>query len=404
MTKKIVVIGAGQAAASFVAKLRTLDQESHVTIIGDETSYPYQRPPLSKKYLSGEMDAERLLLRPKSWYSENKVDVITDTRAEDIDVSQKQARLSSGDMLAYDQLVLTTGSAARKLPSALTGDASNVYTVRNLADVNAMRAEFQKGRKLVVIGGGYIGLEAAAVARKFGVEVTLVEAAPRILGRVASELTADFIRKLHVNHDVRIVEGIGVQSMSHMDNKVSTINLDNGEALAADFVIVGIGIIPGSALAQDAGLDCDHGILVDENSRTSDADIFAAGDCTRFEYQGNLIRLESVQNAIDQAENAALSIAGQAEPYAPKPWFWSDQYDVTLQIAGLNMGYDDVILRQGASDASQSVWYYKGEQLISVDAMNEPRSYMIGKRIIEQRKSLPKDVAGDPSADLKSWM
>lgn len=404
MKQKIVVIGAGQAAASFVAKFRSLDQESQVTIIGEELSYPYQRPPLSKKYLLGEMDAERLLLRPQSWYDENAVEMRTGTQAKQIDTTQKQVELSSGEEISYDKLVLATGSAARKLPSALTDDARNVYTVRNLADVNSMRDEFREGRKLVVIGGGYIGLEAAAVARKFGVEVVLVEAAPRILGRVASEATADFIRKLHINKGVRIIENVGVKSMAQTARKVTTIALENGENISTDFMIAGIGIVPGSALAQEAGLDCDQGILVDVNSRTSDPHIYAAGDCTRFEYQGNLIRLESVQNAIDQAENAALSIAGQAAPYIPKPWFWSDQYDLTLQIAGLNSGYDEVVIRHGADENTQSVWYYKDNQLISVDAMNEPRSYMIGKRIIEGGKNLPKEVSKDPSADLKSWM
>ena len=404
MTKQIVVIGAGQAAASFAAKLRSLDQTSKVTIIGDEPSHPYQRPPLSKKYLSGEMESERLLLRPETWYAENAVEVRTGIRAEMIDRAEKSVKLSSGETIAYDQLVLTTGSAARNLPDALTGGANNVYTVRNLADVEAMRAEFIEGRKLVVIGGGYIGLEAAAIARKFSVEVTLVEAAPRILGRVASEKTADFIRNLHTSHGVKIIEGIGVASMENTGGKISTVVLENGDEIAADFVIAGIGIIPGSALAEAAGLDCDQGILVDENSRTSDKDIFAAGDCARFFYQGNLIRLESVQNAIDQAENVALSVVSQLEPYVPKPWFWSDQYDITLQIAGLNFGYDDTVVRAGSSDTTQSVWYYQGDQLISVDAMNEPRAYMIGKRIIESGKNLPKDVVVDPDSNLKEWM
>ncbi len=404
MVEKIVVIGGGQAAASFCAKLRALGSNAQVTILSDEKYYPYQRPPLSKKYLLGEMELERLLLRPQLWYEENAIEVRTGVRVESIDRSHKKVSLSDGETVTYDTLFLATGSRPRKLPSQLTNDAQNIYAVRSIDDVDLMESEFKAGQNLVVIGGGYIGLEAAAVARKFDVNVTLVEAAPRILGRVACSETADFIRDLHRENNVEIIEGIGIQEFEIIANKIQAVVLVDGRRLAADFIIAGIGIETNSELADECGLEVEQGIRVDENGRTTDANIYAAGDCARFLFKGENIRLESVQNAIDQAENVALSVFGTPEPYVPKPWFWSDQFDLSLQIAGLNLGYTDVVVRKSTDEATQSNWYYKDDQLIAVDAMNEPRSYMIAKRVIESGRNIPKEVAADVTADLKAFL
>ena len=404
MSDKVIVIGGGQAAVAFAAKYRALGGTAPIAILCDEQSLPYQRPPLSKKYLLGEMERERLFFRPRDWFLDNAIEVLKGQGAQSIDRTEKTVTLRDGAKLAYDKLLIATGSRARKLPEQICQNAKNIFTVRSLEDVDAMRPYFQSGRKLAVIGGGYIGLEAAAVARGLGVETTIIEASTRILGRVASPQTADYFRNLHQQNGAEILEGAALERFDFASGNVSGAVLSNGRTIAADFVIVGIGIFTNSEIAEAAGIDCDEGISVDAQSRTNDPHIYAAGDVTRFAYQGQNIRLESVQNAIDQAENAAKNILGQAEAYEPKPWFWSDQYDVSLQIAGLNLGYDDVVLRQSNDPKAQSVWYYRGDQLIAVDAMMEPRSYMIGKRVIEAGKTIPKDIVADPDQDLKPFM
>ncbi|MGC6485024.1 MAG: NAD(P)/FAD-dependent oxidoreductase, partial [Candidatus Puniceispirillales bacterium] len=300
-------------------------------------------------------------------------------------------------------LVLATGARARPLPG-VEGEPAGLYTLRGLADIDAMRDEFSAGRRLLVIGGGYIGLEAASIARKLGLEVTVIEAAPRILGRVASPATADHIRNLHQKHGAVIREGIGVEKILTDGGRVTGALMADGTTEEADFIIAGIGIIANDTLAAEAGLDCDQGIVVDACCRTSDPAIYAAGDCTRFDYRGEPTRLESVGNAINQGEIVAANLAGEETPYQPKPWFWSDQYDLTLQIAGFNRGYDDTVTRPGAKEGSVSIWYYAGDELIAVDAMGDPRAYMIGKRLIEAGKSLPREVAADAEANLKEWL
>ena len=395
----IVVVGGGQAAAALIAKLRAEGFDGDLTLISDEPVPPYQRPPLSKAYLLGDMARERLYFRPEAWYAEHGVRLVLGTRADRID---RDARTVSagGDTFAYDTLVLTTGSVPHRLPGRIGGDLPGVYTVRTLADVDAMAAEFAPGRRLLVVGGGYIGLEAAAVGAKKGLAVTLVEMADRILQRVAAPETSAFFRALHAAHGVDVIEGTGVARLTGQD-RVDGAELSDGRRIEADFVIVGVGIAPATALAQDAGLSCENGIAVDATGRTSDPAIWAAGDCASFPYRGGRIRLESVQNAIDQAECVARNILDADEAYVPQPWFWSDQYDVKLQIAGLNTGYDAVVVRPGEREDSRSHWYYSGDTLLAVDAMNDPRAYMVGKRLIEAGKSPAPDEIADPSTDLK---
>ena len=392
-----VVVGAGQAGASLVARLRKQGYDGDITLIGNEPVPPYQRPPLSKDYLTGAMELSRLFLRPESFYGENGITLRTGTEVKSIDRSSKSIELADGT-LSYDVLALTTGSKPRELPAAIGGDLNGVYVVRSLSDVDKMAEEFVKDRKVLIVGGGYIGLEAAAVASKRGLSVTVVEMADRILQRVACPETADYFRSLHTNNGVNILEGVGLERLDGQE-RVTKATLTNGDAMDVDFVIAGIGIVPDIALAEAAGLEIDNGIKVDALCRTSDPSIFAAGDCTSFPYKDGRLRLESVPNAIDQAEAAADAMIGGTEPYVAKPWFWSDQYDTKLQIAGLNTGYDNVVTR-GTGDQI-SFWYYDGPKLLAVDAMNDPRSYMMGKRWIEQGKSPAADAIADADTPIK---
>ncbi len=396
----VVVIGAGQAGASCVAKLRNGGFEGKITLIGAEPCPPYQRPPLSKGYLLGDMTLERLFLRPEAFYADQGIALKTDCRVTAIDPEARVLSTTEGEV-AYDELVLATGSLPRRLPAAIGGDLKGVFTVRDLADVDAMAPRFVKGAKVLIVGGGYIGLEAAAVAAKLGLEVTLVEMADRILQRVAAPETSDYFRALHEGHGVTLREGVGLERLLG-EGHVTGARLSDGTEIAADFVITGVGIEPDIALAKAAGIEIDNGIKVDAQGRTTVPGIWAAGDCSSFPYRGGRIRLESVPNAIDQAEVVAENILGAGKEYIAKPWFWSDQYDVKLQIAGLNAGYDRVITRLG--EGSASFWYYLGETLLAVDAANDPRGYMVGKRLIEAGKSPDPALVADSQTDLKALL
>lgn len=397
----VVVIGGGQAGSSLVAKLRNSGFEGDITLFAEETVPPYQRPPLSKAYLLGDMGLERLFLRPESFYSENNISLRLNQRVDAIDTTAKT--ISVGDeVIAYDELVLTTGSTPRLLPASIGGTLKGVYAVRTLQDADAMEPEFKEGARVLIIGGGYIGLEAAAVAAKKGLKVTLVEMADRILQRVASPETSQYFRELHTSHGVDLREGVGLDTLVGED-RVTSAKLTDGTELEVDFVIVGVGISPGSTLAEQAGLTIENGIKTDSKGRTSDPHIWSAGDCASFPYQGAQIRLESVGNAIDQAELVAQNIMGADKDYVAKPWFWSDQYDCKLQIAGLSTGYDTVITRK-SDGAAVSYWYFKDGKLLALDAMNDPRGYMVGKRLIEAGKSPSPDAIADPETDLKALL
>ena len=398
-----VIIGGGQAGIALAAKLRSEKFEGDITVVGAEPTAPYQRPPLSKAYLLGEMPLERLLLRGDDWYKENNVTLLLDRTVTDIDSSTRS--ITAGDKtIPYDELALCTGSTPRRLPSAIGGELNGVYTVRDLSDADAMAPEFVSGRKLLVVGGGYIGLEAAAVAAKKGVDVTLIEMAPRILQRVACQQTSDYFRDLHNSHGVKILENTGLARLIG-DDHVTGAELTNGQIIDVDFVIVGVGITPEDKLAKMAGATCSNGIDTDSFGRTTVSHIWAAGDCANSTMNGERLRLESVGNAIDQAEIVARNMLGGQIEYQPKPWFWSDQYDTKLQIAGLNTGYDAVHVKSNPDVPGFRVhWYFSGDQLIAVDAMNAPRDYMVGKRLIEAKKSPLPEQLTDPDGDLKSLL
>lgn len=402
MAAPIILLGAGQASASCAAKLRTLGYAGDLIIVGDEPAAPYQRPPLSKKYVSGELALERLFVRPLSWYEEQKIELRLGQRALSIDPTAHRLTLADGSLLSYRKLALTTGSRPRCLPPAIGGDLGNVFTIRNLADADAIAPALVPGARLLVIGGGYIGLEAAAVAAGKGLDVTVIEMADRILQRVAAAPTSDFFRQLHQARGVHIREATGLAELIGENGRLTGAKLADGTILPADLAIVGIGILPNDDLAAAAGIAVDGGILVDGQCRTSAADIFAAGDCANFLWRGDRTRLESVQNAIDQGEHMAAALLGEVADYDPKPWFWSDQYDVKLQIAGLNRGYDSTVLRPGKRPGTQSIWYFRGDTLIAIDAMNDALAYALGKKILDSGKPVAKAAVADPATDLKT--
>lgn len=396
----IAIVGAGQAGAALAARLRALGHTGPVTLIGAETAAPYQRPPLSKGYLLGDLPLDRLLLRAPEFWAAQDIRLITGAPVRALDRGART--LTIGDeVLHWDQLALTTGAQVRRLPPAMGGDLAGVHYVRTLADVDGMAPEFVAGRRVLIVGGGYIGLEAAAVAAKKGLQVTLVEAAPRILQRVAAPETADWFRDLHVKNGVQIIESVSLSTLTGQ-GRVTGADLADGRHVACDFAIVGVGILPDTALAEAAGLLLDNGIAVDALGRSSDPAVWAAGDCASFPHGTKRLRLESVPNAIDMADCVAANMLGGTTPYVPKPWFWSDQYDVKLQIAGLNTGYTSVVVRD--SGAARSHWYYADGRLLAVDAMNDPRAFMVARRLIENGRSADPARVADPATDLKTLM
>jgi len=399
--RNIVIIGAGQAGAALAAKLRSLGYDGSLTLIGEEPAPPYQRPPLSKAYLLGEMDEERLWLRSPDFWTEQNITLRLGQSVSAIDTAAQTVTLG-GDVLPYDELALTTGSIPRRLPAAIGGELAGVFSVRTQADVDAMKPEFQAGRHLVIVGGGYIGLEAAAVASKLGLHVTVVEMAPRILQRVAAPETSAYVRGLHQGHGVVILEETGLDRILG-EGRATGVLLKDGRELAADFVIVGVGIAPAVRLAEVAGLKIENGIWTDAQGRASVPHIWAAGDCASFPKGGAQMRLESVGNAIDMGELVAENMLGAGKDYLAAPWFWSDQYDCKLQIAGLNAGYDRIVTR-GPEGAAVSFWYYQGDKLLAVDATNDSRAYMVGKRLIEAGKSPDPARVADPATDMKQLL
>ncbi|WP_425466077.1 NAD(P)/FAD-dependent oxidoreductase [Ostreiculturibacter nitratireducens] len=396
---RVLIVGAGQAGCSVAARLRALGHMGPITLIGEEPHPPYQRPPLSKAYLLGEMPRERLFLRPQTFYADQNIDLKLGASVDWIDRDENTVTVED-DTLPYDHLVLATGATPRRLPAAIGGDLPGTHVLRGIADIDRIAPEFEPGRRLVVVGGGYIGLEIAAVAAKRELNVTIIEAAPRILGRVAALETAAFFRDLHRDHGVRILEDTQLDRVTGTD-RADGVLLSDGRHIAADFVVFGVGVAPNTRLAECAGLAVENGIWTDAYGRTSDPAIWAAGDCASLPFLGKRVRLESVGNAIDQGEAVAANILGAAEEYRPKPWFWSDQYDTKLQIAGLNAGSDTVVVRN-AGAGSASIWYYRDAQLVAVDAINDPRAYMIGRRMIEAGTSpAPAEIAAN---DLKSLL
>jgi len=401
----VIVIGAGQAAASFCAKFRALEHRTPLTIYGDEPEIPYQRPPLSKKYATGDMVRSQLYLRPESWYTDQNIELNTSVKVTCIDRAKRVVHLSDGTTAQWSKLMIATGSKVRELPQSVTNNLSGLHYIRTLEDANKFGDVLKQGRRIVIVGGGYIGLEAAAVCAQKGMKVTLVEAGLRILQRVACRETSEWFKRLHSEEGVDIKEGVGLSHFEGRGGKMTRAVLNDQSVIEAEVAVVGIGILPNTELAEECGLAVENGIVVNGVCQTNDLDIYAAGDCAVTDYKGILTRLESVPNAIDQATIAGTHAATGAAPnYVAKPWFWSDQFDVKLQIAGLNRGYTSVVTRAGKTSRSIAHFYYRGETLLAIDAMNAPSVYMIGKRLLEAGKTIPPEHAADPEFNLKSLM
>lgn len=402
MSETTVIVGAGQAGSDLTTALRQIGYTGRIVLIGDEQAPPYRRPPLSKAYLAGDIAEEALYLKPLATYAKQNVELRTGVKVAAIDRQAHTVTLEDGESIKYDKLALTTGGRARWLP--LPGaEKPNVHYVRTLADIDRLKEQFKPGARLVIIGGGYIGLEAAAVGIKKELNVTLVEALPRLLARVTGPELSQYYLEVHRGHGVDIKLGAGVQALEGGE-LVETVILQDGTRLAADLVIVGIGLIANTELAEQAGLEVDNGVLVDLYAQTSDPDIVAAGDCTNHEngFLGRRVRLESVPNASEQARVAAASICGQKVPHAGVPWFWSDQYDLKLQMVGLSQGYDNVVIRGSMEANNFAAFYLKDGVVISLDTVNRPQDFMIGKKMVAARLVVDPAVLADESASLKA--
>jgi 3-phenylpropionate/trans-cinnamate dioxygenase ferredoxin reductase subunit len=391
---KIVIIGAGQAGAQAVATLRAEGYASALTLIGDEPFPPYQRPPLSKAYLAGDFARDRLFLRPESFYAEARCALLLGKRATKIDRAAKLVHIESGEKQPYDRLLLATGARVRTLP--LRGaELAGVHYLRGIADVDAIRTDLVPGARLAIVGGGYIGLEVAAVAVKRGIGVTVIEAFDRVMIRAVSPPLSQFYEQEHRKAGVKFLLNTTAQGFEGTSRVEAVVT--NAGKVPADVVLIGVGIVPNDELARDAGLNCDNGIVVDENAAASDPEIFAAGDCTNHPaFAGGRVRLESVQNAIDQAKHAALGMIGKPSPYREVPWFWSDQYDLKLQIAGLARSGDRLVLRGDPASRKFAVFHLRDGVLAAVEAVNAAPEYIAGRRLIAARAW----VAPERLADL----
>jgi len=383
VAEQVVVVGAGHGAGQAVATLKQKKYSGRIVLIGDEAWLPYQRPPLSKKFLAGELPAERLYVKPEKFYDDPGIEVRLKTRVTAIDPDAHTLSASDGSTVNYSQLVLATGSRARLL-SAPGSDLAGIHYLRGIDDVNAIRRELEQASQTVIVGAGYIGLEVAAVACQLGQEVTVLEMADRVMSRVVSPELSSFYAQEHRNAGVRLMLGEGLDGFDGENGRVTSVTTSTGVRLPADLVIVGIGILPNTELAEAAGLAVDNGIVVDEHCRSSNPDIFAIGDCTSHPsriYERRL-RLESVQNALEQAKVAAINIGGGNERYDQVPWFWSDQFDIKLQIAGLSEGYDQTVLRGDPAERRFSCAYLKDGRLLALDAVNTPKDFMQAKALI----------------------
>jgi len=398
---RIVVAGAGHAAGQVVATLRQRHFSGQIVLVGEEPWLPYQRPPLSKKFLAGEIPAKRLFLKPESFYDDPQIQVRLETRVTAIDRDAKMLRVDSGDDIGYDKLVLALGSRARTLDIE-GADLKGVHCLRNIADVSAISERLNTRRHLVIVGAGYIGLEVAAVTRTLGHDVTVVEMTERVMSRVVSPEISDFYQIEHANQGVKLRLGTTITAL-HGKKRVKGVETGEGEVIPADLVVAGIGIVANTGLAADAGLQVDDGIVVDDRCLTSDPDIYAVGDCTKHpnEIYGRNLRLESVHNAVEQAKTAASNLCGEESHYAQVPWFWSDQYDLKLQIAGLSEGYDDVVIRGNPAARSFSCLYLEDSRLIAVDAVNAPRDFVQSKALIAERAIVASDRLANADESLK---
>jgi 3-phenylpropionate/trans-cinnamate dioxygenase ferredoxin reductase subunit len=401
----LVVIGASYAGVQGALSARDSGYSEPITIVADEEWMPYQRPPLSKDFLVDLATEDSLVLRDKAFFANKGINLLLGAHATDIDRSSRKVVLGDNSELAFDRLLIGTGSHARKLPVPGT-DLDGVRYLRTMQDAIDLKASLRDASEIVVVGGGFIGLEVAASASKLGKKVTVLESAGRLLERAVSPTISEFLLDMHLQHGVDVQLGETVVSVDGQAGHVTSVNCKNGVNIRADLVLVGVGGLPNDQIAKDAGLNCLNGIVVDDHGRTSDPHIFAAGDCaTHFNrFASDWLRLESVQNAQDQAKAAGMAIAGSTGPYASVPRFWSDQYDAKLQIVGLSRNFDDQAIRGSIEDGRFSVFYYKKSKLIAVDSIGRPGDQMAARRLIAGGISPNPDQIRDPSFDFKSLL
>ncbi len=404
MSNGTVIVGACQAGFQIAASLREKGYGERILLIGEESYAPYQRPPLSKAYMTGDPSIEKLLLRAPGFYEMNKIEFVSGERITEVDLRGGRVVSAGGTAFSFDHLALATGCAARKLPLP-GGDLPGVMTLRDIPDALEMRERLHAAENVVVIGGGFIGLESAAVAAKLGKKAVVLEAMDRLLARVVAPPMSDFYAAAHARRGVTVVLNARIERIEGDANGVRGVRMQDGSLLPADLVVVGIGGVARTELAQQVGIECSNGILVDDRARTSIAEVVAAGDvATHRDLYGRATRLESVQNAIDQAKTAAASILGLEEHYTAVPWFWSDQADLKLQITGLSTGYDNFVVRGVPDSESFSLLYYAGDRLIAVDSVGKPADHLAARRILAAGVAVPKDVAADLAVPLKSLL
>jgi 3-phenylpropionate/trans-cinnamate dioxygenase ferredoxin reductase subunit len=402
MHSHILIVGAGQAAIQAIDTLRRKGFSGQLTLVGEEPWLPYQRPPLSKKFLAGGMEAEKLLIRPQTFYKDHRVQTHLGRRAVEIDRRAQSVRLDDGTTIGYDALLLATGSGPRHIPVP-GAKLGGVHLLRNIADVERIRADLASARKLAIIGAGYIGLEVASTAREMGLSVTVLEQTDRVMSRVTAPQISAFYEAEHTRQGVRIICGTQVSALEGANGRVSSVVCEDGSAHEADVVLVGIGVGPRDDLAQAAGLDCLNGIVVDQHCRTTDPNIYAAGDCTSHPsiHYGRHVRLESVDNAFEQASSAALNLLGTPTPHDKVPWFWSDQYDLKMIIVGLSQGFDEVITRGSPASRSFSVCYLQQGELIAIDTINSPKDQMAARKLVAARARPDRAKLAEPVIPLK---
>ncbi len=402
MSSGTVIVGAGQAGFQTAASLRTEGYQEKITLIGEEPHIPYQRPPLSKGFPLGIQDFESIELRPRQFYQDHQIDLVVGKRVTSIDRAAKQVKVASGGHFLYEKLVLAVGARNRALP--LRGaELDGVLYLRSLDEAVILKERLKNAQDIVVIGGGFIGLELAAVVCSLGKSVTVLEALPRLMSRAVAPLISEFYRELHTSKGVKVVCGASVSEMQGSGGKVRGVLLSDGTQYSADLVLIGVGVVPNDELARNAGLRTANGVAVDEYLQTDDENIFAIGDCAEHpcEFAGARIRLESVQNAADQAQCVAAAIAGRRCAYRALPWFWTDQFEIKLQMAGISNGHDCVVARGTAESRKLSVFYFKEGRLIAIDSINRPLDHMMGRKLIANRVPLTPEQAADENVDLK---